>query len=116
MRSVRGVTTSGVVVVASTESTETQLYRVRWDSTLDALTDAPGVHDGVVGADAVAVHATSLDRTLGAWRIDGAGVEFASVAQEPDVAPRVTLHAPVRGSSPPLSCIRGTTRPATRCR
>ncbi len=91
VRSVRGVTTSGVVVVASTESTETQLYRVRWDSTLDALTDAPGVHDGVTGADAVAVHATSLDRTLGAWRIDGAGIEFASVAQEPDVAPRVTL-------------------------
>jgi dipeptidyl-peptidase-4 len=91
VRSVRGVTTSGVVVVASTESTETQLYRVGWDGTLDALTNAPGVHDGVIGADAVAVHATSLDRTLGVWRIESAGVELASVAQEPDVTPRVTL-------------------------
>ncbi len=91
VRSVRGVTTGGVVVVASTESTETQLYRVHWDGTLEALTDAPGVHDAVVGADAIAVHATSLERTLATWRIEGAGVALASVAEEPDVTPRVTL-------------------------
>ena len=92
VRGVRGVTTNGVVVVASTEPTQTQLYRVGWDGTLDALTDTPGLHDAVVGAEAIAVHSTSLEHTLGIWRIvGGAGVEITSVADEPDVTPRVTL-------------------------
>ncbi len=50
VRNVRGVTRSGVVVVASRDSMQTQLYRMRWDGTLDELTNAPGMHDAVVGA------------------------------------------------------------------
>jgi dipeptidyl-peptidase-4 len=92
VRSVRGITGSGVVVVASREPTQTQLYRVRWDGTLDELTSAPGLHDAVVGAEAVAVHVTGLDRTLARWRLLGPeGPDIGCVADEPDLTPRVTL-------------------------
>lgn len=92
VRSVRGVTRAGVVVVASRESTQTQLYRVAWDGSIDALTDAAGVHDGVVGAETVAAYTASLDRTLAGWRmLGGSDVEINAVADEPDLAPRVTI-------------------------
>jgi dipeptidyl-peptidase 4 len=89
VRAVRGHDRDGMLVVASTDPTQTHVYRVRWDGTLDQLTDEQGTHDCTVGGSTVLLSSSSLERGLP--RSVVGGVEIRCTADEPELVPLPTL-------------------------
>ncbi|HEY2299879.1 MAG TPA: prolyl oligopeptidase family serine peptidase [Jatrophihabitans sp.] len=87
VRAVRGLTTSGVLVVASTDPAQAHVHRVGWDGTVEPITTEAGVHDCVSAGDVVATVASTMARTAPTVRVLApTPVELESRAEEPDLA------------------------------
>jgi dipeptidyl-peptidase-4 len=94
VRSVVDSDQAGVIVIASTEPTETQMVRVGYDGTVEPIVIEPGVHGGDAKGDVAAVVSSRLD-------IDGIEVavlrkgervgQIRSLAEYAGFRPHVTL-------------------------
>ena len=88
VRAVRGLTTGGALVVASTDPAQAHVHRVGWDGTVDAITTEPGVHDCVVQGDAIAVVSSTMAQATPVTRVLApTPVQLTSHAEEPELTP-----------------------------
>ncbi len=88
VRAVRGLTTGGALVVASTDPAQAHVHRVGWDGTVEALTTEPGVHDCAVRGEVIAIVSSTLSKTSPVTRVlSPASVELTSHAEEPELTP-----------------------------
>jgi dipeptidyl-peptidase-4 len=81
-----------VLFQASDDPMQRHLWRVRFDGSVDRLTDAPGLHVGTAGGDVLVVSSASMGdfgtRTT-VWRNGDEVARVASNAAVPVVTPRV---------------------------
>jgi len=88
VRSVLGVTTSGVLVQVSTDPLDVDVVRVGRDGSVESVSAGGGVRSAVPGGGLVAVSRSDLDGTS----LEVSGHLVASLAEEPLVAPTPDFH------------------------
>ena len=88
VRSILGVTTSGVLVQASTDPLDVDVVRVGRDGSVESVSAGGGVRSAVPGGGLVAVSRSDLDGTS----LEVSGHLVASLAEEPLVAPTPDFH------------------------
>ncbi|MDH3681093.1 MAG: prolyl oligopeptidase family serine peptidase [Acidimicrobiia bacterium] len=82
------------VVVAASEPTESQVFRVGFDDEIVPLTVGEGVHGAIASDGALAITHASLVRTGTRTRVgrgDGRTIELVSHAADPGIEPNVEL-------------------------
>jgi len=96
VRSLLDVADGCATVLASAEPTETHVYRVLGDGTMETITTIPGVHAAAGSGETIAVSLRSLDAggTHTVIRRRGGQVTpIATLADDPGVVPNVELHS-----------------------
>ena len=84
----------GVLVSATEEPTESHLWHVGLDGSVQRLTDVPGLHAGRRGGDVLVVSSSVLERSGTRVRVLRGGepvTSIPSLAEDPGLVPRVTL-------------------------
>jgi dipeptidyl-peptidase 4 len=93
---VRAVAYAGqdVVFTASTEPTETQVWRLRAGGALEQITAEPGVHGAAAGGDVVVVSSLSMDDRDGETVVLASGDRVGTIrsfAETPSVRPTISF-------------------------
>ena len=93
VRQIVGTDTDGVLVLASTEPTEIQLVRHRFEGSTEALTSGSAVHGAVTGGPTTVIVRSDLDTHATSVRVESADTshEISVVSADPPVRPSVAL-------------------------
>jgi dipeptidyl-peptidase-4 len=84
VRRIVNATPENVIIVGTTDATETHVYRIDFNGTIEMITETPGVHSAAAGADLIVVTSADLQTDGSSTIIYREGVELRSLTSNAD--------------------------------